>query len=163
MTPWTLTLTAPADFLSKNYLWHIFGSELVFDRFHTFSIIFALFGLSVSDRFGCPFSHFFTPFACCHLAAAIWSPLSKHCLFKSKSEMLDRSDLQCSREVHDICIGLGSHRTSSTPNACAALMRQTSGRSSPAHLQLMLPTWGTHIPSVATPAEPRGEKNLGSP
>ena len=27
MTPWTLTLTAPADFLSKNYLWHIFGSD----------------------------------------------------------------------------------------------------------------------------------------
>ena len=27
MTPQTLTLTAPADFLSKNYLWHIFGSE----------------------------------------------------------------------------------------------------------------------------------------
>ena len=29
MTPQTLTLTAPADFLSKNYLWHIFGSDIL--------------------------------------------------------------------------------------------------------------------------------------
>ena len=32
MTPWTLTLTAPRNFLSKNYVWHIFGSDFSLSR-----------------------------------------------------------------------------------------------------------------------------------
>ena len=50
--------------------------------FRWFSTVFAIFarfrtflGGCVSDRFGRPFLHFFAPFACCHLAAAIWIPL----------------------------------------------------------------------------------------
>ena len=53
-----------------------------FACFRLFSTVFALFrsfshflsGLFLTV-FGRPFSHFFAPFACCHLAAAIWIPL----------------------------------------------------------------------------------------
>ena len=46
--------------------------SLVFDRFCTFSLVFALFGLSVSDRFWPTiFALFFAPFACCHVVAHV--------------------------------------------------------------------------------------------
>ena len=54
-----------------------------FACFRLFSSVFALFrsfsyflsGLFLTV-FGRPFSHFLAPFACCHLAAAIWIPLN---------------------------------------------------------------------------------------
>ena len=42
-------------------------------RFRQFS---HFLGCLFLTGFGRPFSHFFAPFACCHLAAAIWIPLT---------------------------------------------------------------------------------------
>ena len=63
----------------------------VFDRFRTFSVVLGSLFLTV---FGRPFSHFFAPFACCHLAAAIWIPL-KFRFLESHNVALDFSDFLC--------------------------------------------------------------------
>ena len=65
--------------------------SLLFDRYHTFSLIFALLRLSVSDRFWSSFFAFFAPFACCHLAAATWTPLILNCV--NRATNMDKTDL----------------------------------------------------------------------